>query len=201
MHTLTNEQFFAWADGKGIGLDEKYPDSGNLAYRQNSDYGRFWVLPQTGELVPFIHHLFAGMDAWSVCYLWFRGGRWPEANAEGVRDAIRELLFRGLGIPAGLSGALAFDVTASMHLFGVLLAQLTLAWHDDLFVIPDHGRQFLHTDHHDVVHAYFAEKCRIAPFVEHMAAAGFDLPTDIPDWTFKRPSWMEDGEDGADQAE
>ena len=60
---------------------------------------------------------------------------------------------------------------------------------DDLFVVPDHGRQLLQTDHHDVVHVDFAEEGMVEPFVRHTAEE-YPLPTEPPDWTFKRPDWM-----------
>ena len=63
---------------------------------------------------------------------------------------------------------------------------------DDLFFVPDHGRQIVQTDHHDVLHATCTSEERVRELVAHMAAEGFELPTELPDWTFKRPAWMDE---------
>jgi hypothetical protein len=62
--------------------------------------------------------------------------------------------------------------------------------HDDLFVVPDHGQQFLGLDHHHVVHVQCASEPELQRFIDHMARAGYRLPDEIPDATFKRPHWM-----------
>jgi hypothetical protein len=61
---------------------------------------------------------------------------------------------------------------------------------DDLFFIPDHGRQLIQTDHHQVIHAECASAERAEQLVRHMAEEGYDLPTKPPDGTFRRPTWM-----------
>jgi hypothetical protein len=61
---------------------------------------------------------------------------------------------------------------------------------DDLFIVPDHGRQLINTDHHGVVHVACQETARLLQFIEHMTLGGYELPQDLPDATFKRPSWM-----------
>ncbi len=61
---------------------------------------------------------------------------------------------------------------------------------DDLFFIPDHARQLLQTDHHDVIHADRGSEARVRGLVAHMAEEGYELPAKPPDWMFKRPAWM-----------
>jgi len=75
----------------------------------------------------------------------------------------------------------------------VLFVYLTFGWcvDDDLFFIPDHGRQLLQTDHHDVIHVQCTSGERVQRLVHHMAEAGYELPREPPDWTFKRPAWMD----------
>jgi hypothetical protein len=48
----------------------------------------------------------------------------------------------------------------------------------------------LQTDHHDVIHAECRSEERVRELVAHMAAEGYELPGEPPDWTFKRPAWM-----------
>ncbi len=73
-----------------------------------------------------------------------------------------------------------------------VFTQLTFGWSvtDDLFVVPDHGRQMILTDHHGVVHAQFLDQRRIEPFVRDMREQGYPPPVELPDETFKKPDWM-----------
>jgi hypothetical protein len=48
----------------------------------------------------------------------------------------------------------------------------------------------MQTDHHDVIHASFRNGANLGRYVDDMARAGFPLPTDVPDQTFKTPNWM-----------
>jgi hypothetical protein len=77
-------------------------------------------------------------------------------------------------------------------LVAVLYAYLAFGWceDDDVFFIPEHGQQLLKTDHHDVIHVECASEARILNLVAHMAEAGYELPCEPPDWTFKRPAWL-----------
>lgn len=79
-------------------------------------------------------------------------------------------------------------------IIAVLYAFLAFGWcvDDDLFFVPDHGQQLLQTDHHDVIHVEWASEERVQRLVAHMADAGYELPRDVPDWTFKCPEWMND---------
>ena len=74
----------------------------------------------------------------------------------------------------------------------MLFAYLAFGWcvDDDLFFVPDHGRQLLQTDHHDVIHVECASEDRVRRLVAHMDEAGYELPEEPPDETFRRPAWM-----------
>jgi hypothetical protein len=61
---------------------------------------------------------------------------------------------------------------------------------DDLFFVPDHARQVVQSSHHDVVHVACRDEARVRELVRHMEAAGYPLPTEPPDATFKWPAWM-----------
>jgi hypothetical protein len=109
---------------------------------------------------------------------------------------VRDVLLRGAGIPAGWSGAVRFDRDEEDALLAVLYAYLAFGWcaDDDLYFVPDHGRQLLQTDHHDVIHVQCTSEERVQQLVVDMAEAGYKLPSAPPDWTFKRPTWMSSGE-------
>jgi hypothetical protein len=74
----------------------------------------------------------------------------------------------------------------------VMFAYLAFGWcsDDDLFFIPDHGRQVIQTDHHDVIHVECADEGRVLEFVSHLESAGYLLPVEPPDATFLWPRWM-----------
>jgi hypothetical protein len=105
---------------------------------------------------------------------------------------VREVVLRGAGIPDGWAGAVRVDRAEEPAVVAVLFAAMAFGWcgADDLFFVPDHARQVIRTDHHDVLHAQCASEGRMGALVGHTAAAGYELPTEPPDWTFKRPAWM-----------
>jgi hypothetical protein len=103
---------------------------------------------------------------------------------------VRDVILRGAGVPSGQAGAIRFGRDEEHILLAVLYANLAFGWcaDDDLFFIPDHGRQLLHTDHHDVIHVECESEERVQKLVMHMADAGYELPREPPDGTFKRPA-------------
>jgi hypothetical protein len=106
---------------------------------------------------------------------------------------------RGAGIPGGWEGAVRFTREEDDALVAVLYAALAFGWcvDDDLFFVPDHGRQLLQTDHHDVIHVECSSEERVQRLVAEMAEVGYQLPRELPGWTFERPAWMDSGEPGA----
>ena len=71
----------------------------------------------------------------------------------------------------------------STSVFGVSAAE-------DLYVVPNHARYILKTDHHDVIHIDFRLSDEVDRWVSELARRGFPLPGDLPDETFKQPTWM-----------
>src|SRR5262249_28594514 len=135
---------------------------------------------------------------WATGFLWPRSGAWPaSAGSRSYNEGVRGVVLRGAGIPDGWAGAVRFGREEEDALLAVVFAYLAFGWcvDDDLFFIPDHGRQLLQTNHHGVIHAECASEERVRQLVEYMSTAGYTLPTAPPDGTFKRPPWM--GSDGA----
>lgn len=194
MEAVPGEEFLRWASVLGVGLDPRYADSGYLRLLPPGDHARFWMVPADPTVWPhFVAELLDGLDSWASGYVWPRCGRWPEhAKPLSHNAGVRDVILRGAGIPAGWVGAIRFDCSEADSLLAVLFAYLAFGWcgDDDLFFIPDHGRQLVQTDHHDVVHAECRSEDRIVQLVAHMAHAGYELPTEPPDWTFRRPAWM-----------
>jgi len=188
MQTVPGEAFLQRAADVGIGFDSRYPDSGSLSILPPCDHARFWVLPTDLATLPhFITSLLHGLDEWSSGCLWPRCGIWRADN-----DDERDALLPSLGIPDNLAGAVRFANDEEDAVITILNAFLAFGWcgTDDLYFIPDHGRQLMHTDHHDVIHVECASEERVMKLVARMTEAGYKLPTELPDATFRRPAWM-----------
>jgi hypothetical protein len=201
MQGVPGENFLRWAAGVGIDFDPRYPDSGCLRLVPPRDHARFWVLPSDPASWPhFIASLLEGLDEWPTGFLWPRSGAWPSCGqSQSYNEGVREVVLRGAGIPDSWTGAIRFDRGEEDALIAVLFAYLAFGWcvDDDLFFVPEHGRQLLQTDHHDVIHVECASEERVQKLITHMAEAGYELPNELPDWTFALPAWMGSAEPGA----
>ena len=191
MKPIPAEEFLSWAAQRGIHADE----AKLFRMLPNRDHARFWVFPPDPAMLPyFVATLLDGLDEWATAFLWPRSGSWPEyGKSQSKNEAVRDVVLRGLGVPSGFSGAMQFDRKEEDALITLLFVYLIFAWcvDDDLVLVPDHGRQLLQTDHHDVIHAECLSEVRIQQLIAHMASEGYDLPTELPDDTFRRPIWME----------
>ena len=194
MQLLSTDSFFDWAKQSGIVLDSRYSPPQCLVYESLSDNHRWWNTPtDPAELRAFIERFLDGMEFWISCYIWRRGGSWPPADPPRSRlDAIRKVLARGPDIPADYQGAVHFDADEREGLLGLAVPHVLSGWsvNDDLFIIPEHARYILQTDHHGVIHATCYDRAAMDRLIEHMDEGGYSLPTTTLDWTFKRPDWM-----------
>jgi hypothetical protein len=200
METVPGEDFLRWAAGVGIGFDPRYPESRCLSLLPPCEQARFWVLPSDPATWPhFIASLLDALDEWASGFLWPRSGTWPQpAQSQSSNESVRDVLLRGAGIPSGWAGAVRFHREDEHPLVAVLYAFLAFGWcaDDDLFFIPDHGRQLLQTDHHDVIHVECLSEERVQRLIAEVAEAGYQLPREPPDWTIKPPAWMGNREPG-----
>jgi hypothetical protein len=197
MQAVSGEEFVRWTAGRGIGVDPRYPDSGCLILLPRADHARFWVVPADPAAWPdFVASLLGGLDEWTTGLLWRRSGGWPQfGQSRSYNEGVRDVILRGAGIPDGWPGAVRFNRGEEDALVAVLFVSMAFGWcvDDDLFFVPDHARQLVQTDHHDVVHAECGSEERVRELVAHMAAEGYELPAEPPDETFKRPAWMSGG--------
>jgi hypothetical protein len=193
MEVIDSQQFLNWAGVLGISEDQRYSAPRCLVYADDR-IGRFWEVPKSGAAIPsFVNCLLDGMNSWSHCYLWPRGGVWRcRSQFDRPCEHVYHILLQSTGIPDGFAGAVRCYVHEKDKLTAAIFGALTfgISVCDDFFIIPDHARQFLQTDHHDVVHVNFADEQTVNPFVDHMARNKYTLPDEEPDATFKRPDWM-----------
>ena len=195
MDLISQDEFLAWARSLSIGPDGRYSPPECLVYVPYRSHHRFWEAPGRAAGVPFFAaHMLAGLGRWSQCYVWPRGGRWPESDEEdvGVGEAVHGVILGSAGVPAGHVGAVRYGSDEMDRLLTLVFGQVLFGCcvRDDVFVIPDHGRFILYVDHHDVIHVEFRDGADIAAYVEHMANEKYFLPDEVPDETFKRPGWL-----------
>jgi hypothetical protein len=195
MRTVTEDEFLRWAAGKNLGLDPQYPDSAVLDFHGGSD-SRFWVVPPEAKRRPyFIASLLELMGEWQTCYAWRHLGSWPVPGSVDTRrmnDSVELRILKGLGMPLGTADVVVFTFNDFDALVTLLFSTTIFGWSvgEDLYVVPDHARQVLETDHHGVIHVSFRAPEDIGHWISEMSQRGFDLPDELPDATFKRPSWM-----------
>jgi len=195
MRTIAEDDFLRLLAEKGIGLHPKYPKSRALDFAAGSE-SRFWQVPPEPERRPyFLATLIDLMGDWENCYVWRHLGAWPTpepSDHDRINDAVERQILRGVRIPLGTNAIVGFDEDERDGLITLLFSTTVFGWSqpDDLQVVPNHGRSILHTDHHGVVHVTFPLGGELQAWVTKMAEEGFDLPEELPDSTFKRPSWM-----------
>ncbi len=195
MRTLIKDAFLEWTKARGIRLDPQYPAAAVLTYGPDSD-SRFWEVPAKPERRPyFIKCLIELMGEWQTCFVWKPVGSWPDARSvhqERMNEVVGFHIMQGLGLSLGNSAIVEFDRRELGALVTLLFSTSVFgrSTGDDLYIVPDHARQILKTDHHNVIHAQFRDATEAESWVSRMSKFGFGLPEDLPDATFKRPGWM-----------
>lgn len=195
MELTTNETFLEWVKGFGIGIPagQNYPPV--LGFVPARGDSRFWETPSDSrELLALVTLCLDNLDSWHSCWLYKREGAWTyggEAGASGSDHGL-DVITRWVGIPDGFSGSVRFDQAdrASLVLGLMIYAQHARNTSYDLFLVPDHGQQFLWLDHGGALFVFFADSSRVGPFVSRMEAFGFALPTTPPSGFTWQP-WME----------
>ncbi len=191
MELIGNDQFLSWAHGLGIGYGNRYPGAESLTYLPDPYFSRFWTFPDDAAVWPYFTACFLeGIDLWQSLLLWPRGGSWPRApGPRNWNESVRDVVLRGAGVPRGWSGAARFGREAAAAVVAVMFAAMLAGGSvpDDVYLVPDHGRQILLVNHHEVVHACFRDEARLLEFVAYMEGKDYALPTEVPDETFKPP--------------
>ena len=196
MRTHREDEFLEWAERSGFQIDPRYPHSAVLTFRPDPGYDRFWEVPSEPERRPyFIASLLDCMDDWQACYAWRHLGSWPQsAVPERINDVVELRILDGLGLPLGTNGVVEFSRAEYDRLVTLLFSTTIFGWSvgDDLYVVPNHGRHLLQTDHHGVIHLSFRTEESLNLCVDEMEPRGFSLPGEVPDSTFKQPGWMKE---------
>ena len=194
MTTHTEAEFLAWAERAGLALDPRYPQSAVLRFRPDPDHSRFWEVPAEPERRPyFIASMLELMGDWQWCRVWRHLGSWRDQISPGrINDVVERCILGALGLPLGTAAVVEFTSAEFDKLLTLLFTTTIFGWSvgEDLYVVPDHGRHLLQTDHHDVIHVSFRSEDETNRWVAEMNRRRFPLPDEVPDPTFKQPRWM-----------
>jgi hypothetical protein len=196
MRALPEAEFLKWAGDHGLILDPRYPKLAELMFQAGASEARFWEVPAKPERRPyFLASLLHLLGDWKACFVWRHMGSWPVAanlHPERINDLVEHEILRGLGLPMGTASIVEFARSESSALVTLLFSTTIFGWSvgEDLYVIPDDTRYILKTDHHDAVHVEFRNSEDVQAWVAEMDKRGFPLPDELPDETFKPPTWM-----------
>ena len=200
MKSLSEAEFLHWAEARDVGVADGYPRSAHLVFRPDSGEDRFWCVPPEPHRRPhFIASLLDLMGDWQACCAWRHCGSWPNsADPRRINDVVELTILNGLGMPLGTADVVEFGRDERDKLISLIFSTTIFGWsvNQDLYVVPNHGRYLLKTDHHDVIHISIRAPGEVEHWESEMTKRGFPLPDDPPDETFKRPIWMKhpDGE-------
>jgi hypothetical protein len=194
MKTHREEQFLKWTGARGIGLDERYPDSAVLTFKPDPNLRRFWVVPPQPERRPhFLATILNLTGKWRSCRVWRHMGSWPNRPDPGrLNDRIEFQILAGIGMPMGTGDIVEFKKAELDRLITLLFSTAIFGWSvgEDLYVVPNDAQHIIKTSHHDVVHVSFRKLSDLNRFVKGMDKEKFPLPKTVPDWTFEIPEWM-----------
>jgi hypothetical protein len=194
MQTQPRIEFMSWAIDQGIVTSPRYPNSGDLEFKGEPIHARFWVVPTKPDArAAFIRVLLQLLGEWQRCFVWVKKHIWPKPTwREDPSSQVELTIFRDMGIPLGTDdvvqlcreeiGRLVALVFVRMLFFGTSFT--------DLNIVPDNAQYIMMTDHHGVVHVRFKRPETVDDFIAAMDKAGFPLPDELPDGTFKMPDWM-----------
>lgn len=181
MRTLTEAEFLHWAEDHGLALDAQYPESAVLAFHPEVGDALFWRVPAEPERRPyFLAAFLERLGDWTSCFVWRHLGFWPDTgdiDAQRPNDVVEHHIYQGLGLPRGTSDVVEFMRAESGALLTLLFSTTVFGWSvgEDLYVVPDHARYLLQTNHHGLVHVEFRDAGDAAVWVEALEAQGFPL--------------------------
>ncbi len=189
------DQFLQWAKSKGMLLDPRYPEFAVLSFDPPADIHRFWVVPPQPEMRPYFIASLLDLADGDSYFCWRHLGSWPEAPDPWVPENVQleYQILSGIGLAIGSADLVEFRRDEIHRLITLIFSTTIFGWsvEEDLFVVPNHARQIIQTDHHGVIHVSCRSGADMERFIAGMKDNGYDLPEEIPDATFKPPKWME----------
>lgn len=197
MQTLSEDEFLGWAAPHGVGVRPEYAETWprNLSFTRAGSESRFWCIPGEASAVPwFLDVLLEALGGWGHACFWPRDPCWLKRLATSD-DTPGRYVASTLKSVWDYGGAIKFSReeidTLAMLMF--CAACFGEGVYDDVYIVPDPPDVFLMIDHHEVIWAEFASRGRCTQYVEALRRQDIELPTELPDETFKPVPWMESG--------
>lgn len=190
MYTIPSSDFLALMNDRGIGVNARYAHNWprNIELHTCDQTSYYWVpvLDETDSVTQadrFWHAFLPIFGQGQPIYFWPRSpslfdilerddvpAGWQRVHAEGEQGAA--ILFG----PADMALLQRLLLIVSIHAGDV--------W-EDVYLVPTNPRVLAMTDHHNAVHVDFSSATVREAFLAEMTAAGYPLPKEAPDWTFK----------------
>ena len=192
MKLLSDPEFRQLAATFGFGPSPEYPSSDHwVSLRTELELRRYWAYPDEAGAPAFARALLeAGGPAETY---WIRPSRgdWFDRLRPGEGwSSVWDTLVLAYGVPSGHVGAVGLS-SQDPRLEAFLSLQLIMGTSliSDAVVLPSHGHHLWFFEHHDVVWAEFSDEETLATHIASLRAAGYELPSEPPDDTFKPQGW------------
>ena len=159
MKLLSKETFLGQVSVRGIALDARYSPPQTLVFQRTPELQASWEMPgQAKHLLRWITSLVDAVRPEKKIYLYPRSGAWKSADSQKL--FLQSAIFAASDVaPTGdevvEAGESERDAVESLF-FLSLIHGGTVS--DDVFLVPDHLKIILYADHHEAVHAEFAEE-------------------------------------------
>jgi hypothetical protein len=195
MKTVSSDDFVRWAATRQLRYEKKHAGSDEFLFTDAERESRYWLYPEQASEVPhFVNAIIKALGPKEHYWVYPNRGYWSlgqEAESWPQYQAWLPII-RGIGIPEGFVGALCFETTDISKLSALLFLLITLgpSVHIDTFLVPEDGNTILYFSHHDVVHIEFRNDYHLKKTTGTLETAGYPLPTEPPDETFKPVPWM-----------
>ena len=196
MEVIPESAFRAWLSERGIRPHSRFGSSDVLVFQDDADLSRFWFPSFVPSDLPgFILTALEAASPEGPHYVMRRGGgHWRETDLESApgSNVIIDAMLEVAGVPHDAAGALRFEMSDWKALNIIVLAHYVHGWSvgEDLHMFGEERDCALMTSHHGELSVAFPNHTRLERFREHMLRAGYDLPTELPDDTFKSPAWL-----------
>ena len=157
MKLISKRAFLREFATHGIALDSGYNPPQTLVFESMSDLALSWEMPaRIKELPRWITALLKASRPSRRTFLYPRDGAW--SSGDSLKIFQMSAIFSACGLtPTGdeVIEAEEAERDAVESLFFLSLVHGGTV-SDDVFLVPDHGKVILYADHHEAVHASFA---------------------------------------------
>lgn len=195
MQSIPEATFREWLAAAGIVRHPTWGNTDSLCFADADDYSRFWFPSFVPSDLPgFLGTAFRALSAAGPYYLMRRGGGdfYEDLTSAPLGNHVINDTLRMCGVPAQASGGLRLATEEHKSLLAIVLAFYIHGWSigEDLYVFSEERDAVLMTSHHGELAGHFPSAERMEGFRTQMLEAGYDLPDQVPDETFKSPAWL-----------